>query len=350
MGRLDRYVAGPLTNILCSRTTKRVVRLAFLALLTSIWYSLMSVPKYRYDTVTRQDVVPLGQSCLHDELVHCNFKCGIGSPPWTRLDLMAELTSFRAVFDARPGFENDGGSSFMHYFALWCIVRSIKPRVIIESGIHAGVGSWFLRQAAGRNVRMIFISPEAPGVYKDKELTSEYYVDSRFRDFSKIDWNMVMPSLRIRSKSLVFFDDHQAGVRRLQEARKLGFKHVVFDDNYLPGLGDNFSPKMVCNPATYDLFNASFRFLDDFGKINYKMTMQMFQKELGNFTKAVRVYAEFPPIWSGPNRFGIPDDIFKKVTMPPLFQTNDILSLLAPIDLESEARRYTHIVYLKIDT
>ena len=37
------------------------------------------------------------------------------------------------------------------------------------------------------------------------------------------------------ANALVFFDDHQAGTRRLREARAAGFAHVMFDDNYLPG-------------------------------------------------------------------------------------------------------------------
>jgi hypothetical protein len=145
--------------------------------------------------------------------------------------------------------KNRGDASFFHYFALWCTVKALKPKIIIESGINRGIGSWFLRQAAGTHVQMIFISPDDPGDYKDLEVSTKYFTKNEFADFSKIPWLEVLPDASSREDALIFFDDHQSGVRRTHEANAFGFKHLVFDDNYLPGRGDNFSPKMVCRAS-----------------------------------------------------------------------------------------------------
>ncbi len=75
------------------------------------------------------------------------------------------------------------------YFALWCTVKSIKPKHIIESGIYAGQGSWFLRQSAGEDVQMSFVSPKPPTLYRDKSPTSAYAVGKDIKDFAAIDWN-----------------------------------------------------------------------------------------------------------------------------------------------------------------
>jgi hypothetical protein len=59
-------------------------------------------------------------------------------------------------------------------------------------------------------------------------------------DFSKIDWGQ-LPS----DDTVVFFDDHQDAPPRLHQARKWGFRHLLFEDNYPIGAGDCVSLKKV---------------------------------------------------------------------------------------------------------
>ena len=240
------------------------------------------------------------------------------------------------------------GSSFFHYFALWCTVKALKPKVIIESGINQGIGSYFLRQAAGRHVKMIFISPDDPADYKDTYKSSIYFTRDNFADFSKIPWLEVLPQSAMREDSLIFFDDHQSGVRRTQEARLLGFRHIVFDDNYLPTVGDNFSPKMVCRASIYDLLNAKMEFIDDFGRMKRDMSIAEFFEEQRKFDHAVDIYAEFPPLWRGPTRWGIDPVKYEELTLSPIFDAKDVSFL--PLDFDAEAKRYTHILYIKVSS
>ena len=60
-------------------------------------------------------------------------------------------------------------------------------------------------------------------------------------DFSLIDFNKYNIN---KDKTVVFFDDHQAGYRRLIEAQQAGFTHIMYDDNY-PWPGDNYSLKQT---------------------------------------------------------------------------------------------------------
>ena len=108
--------------------------------------------------------------------------CAVGLPPWYHLDAAAELKLFAETFANRPGDGvNKYGASFFHYFALWCTVKALNPKVIVESGINKGVGSWFLRQAAGHGVDMIFISPKAPSDYRDESERSRYFTEAEFK-------------------------------------------------------------------------------------------------------------------------------------------------------------------------
>lgn len=275
------------------------------------------------------------------------YTCAVGTHPWETLQPYEQFRAFYQIFAQRPGDAiNDGGASFFHYFALWCTIKALKPEVVIESGIHHGIGSWLLRQAAGPQVQMIFISPEDPKIYRDREKTTIYFTNREFVDFSKIPWFEVLPDKSKRKNSIIFFDDHQAAVRRIQEARSFGFRHMLFDDNYLPGYGDTFSLKMVCKASIYDLLNVKMSYIDNFGKIRKPLSIEEFYDEQKKFDFTVDTYAEFPPLWSGPTRFAIDQGTMEKLTLVPLFNRSEVSHL--SINLDAESKRYTHIVYVKL--
>lgn len=142
-----------------------------------------------------------------------------------------ELEEFTRVFKQRPGDQvNSGGASFFHYFGLWCAVRLLRPKHIIESGCYRGVGSWFLRQAAGPDVPMTFVTPDIPDIYVDNQSTTRYYSGpGKFVDFTEIDWTRDRGlDAAARQETLIFFDDHQAAPRRTLEAAQRGFRHLMF--------------------------------------------------------------------------------------------------------------------------
>ena len=128
--------------------------------------------------------------------------------------------------------------------------------------------------------------------------------------------------------------------------KKNGFKHLIFDDNYLPGAGDNFSPKMLCRASIYDLLDVQMSYIDNFGKTKRPLTLEEFYEEQRKFDEAVDVYAEFPPLWRGPTRFKVDPLKYEELTLAPLFDKGTIGFL--DLDFDAEAKRYTHIVYIRI--
>lgn len=273
--------------------------------------------------------------------------CALGEAPWRSLDQYKQVAEFWEVFQRRPGGKNNGGAGFFHYFALWNIVRSIKPDHIIESGCHTGVGSWFLRQAAGNDVKMIFLSPEHPGIYQDKNPSSVYFTGKNFKDFNKISWDTEIPD---KSKTFIFFDDHMASIRRIKEARDFGFKHISFDDNYIPGHGDNLSGKKLCNRGNLHSFLGVriFRFQDAFNSVNKKITKIQYKQYAEDFFAAIKVYSEFPPVWKGPNRFSISDSSWESISESPLFSLPQLKEIGVSVEWDAEARRYTHFLYVEL--
>eukprot|EP01068_Selenidium_serpulae_P017073 Selendium_serpulae@DN6345_c1_g1_i2.p1 len=174
--------------------------------------------------------------CVEDE--SC-YQCDIGPPPFDMDWILSELNIFREVFRKSPLQDNYGGTQIPHQFALWCFVRHFRPKHIIESGAHKGVGTWLLRQAAPE-AQLTVISPKRPTIWVDSHEDTVYYTVKRFRDISKLQGELRHLD---KENTLVFLDDHQSHSRRLKEMKAMGFTNILFDDNYIPGLKDSFSMK-----------------------------------------------------------------------------------------------------------
>ena len=269
--------------------------------------------------------------------------------------IAAELDPFLAVWKRRPGAgDNTHGGGFFHYFALWCFIKLLRPYHVIESGCYKGVGSWFLRQAAGAGANMTFISPSRPSIFVDAQPSSRHLFDAAFRDFSDVPWEVLLTPLQRRS-TLIFFDDHQAGLRRAVEAARFGFVHVVFDDNYLPGKGDNYALKSFNAP---NLGRGARRWADNFGRPSAKTWhapgTQLNATDLDAlrriYTAVVDEYVEFPPVWKGPNRFGVAERVWESLTRAPVLARAQALAFAGRhgLRLEEEAQRYTHIAYARL--
>jgi hypothetical protein len=315
----------------------------------SLWFALR---------LSRRATSTARRPCRHDPrgrgalpLSPAHDVCAVGSAPWGSVaDSRSNLAEFLEVYGKRPGGSNDGGGSLFHYFAIWRLIRALRPAHVVESGADKGIGTWFLRQAAGPDAQIVVVSPEHPRIYVDGYVdgaaNSRYFVGEKFQDFAEIDWSFLDPA-----RTLIFFDDHQAGLRRIKEARARDFRHLAFDDNYLPGCGDNFSPKKACATTNiHHLLGATYEFQDDFGQKNADLSPAQFFEAQAAFHDAVAVYAEFPPVWGPtPNRFGVDDEVYASVTHEPLFDRAEAAELCQAnaLDFDFEVQKYTHICYVQ---
>ena len=124
-----------------------------------------------------------------------------------------------------------------------------------------------------------------------------------FQDFAKIDFSQIGID---PSRSIVLFDDHMDQLRRLQEAKTSGFRHVIFDDNFIPGSGDIYSLKNVCDNtkkfrryvttgAGADSKRENKR-CDQFHKKCVPLSLPMIKENYNTLLDLVDVYFEFPPL------------------------------------------------------
>ncbi|GLT52845.1 hypothetical protein SLA2020_261620 [Shorea laevis] len=174
---------------------------------------------------------------------------------WTSKDLLKGLEEFVPIYETRPIKNNMYGMGFDHSFGLWFIARWLKPDLMIESGAFKGHSTWVLRQAMP-NTPIVSLSPRHPEKYLKKgpayvDGNCTYFAGKDFVDFGSVDWGSVMKKHGITdlSRVLIFFDDHQDELKRIKQALKAGFRHLVFEDNYDTGTGDHYSLRQICDQS-----------------------------------------------------------------------------------------------------
>lgn len=346
--------------------------------------------------------------------------CNRGEVPWDRARILHELELFKFAYESRPITNSVSGSNLFHAFAQWCLVRMLKPQVIVESGVMLGWGTYMLRQAAGINAHIIVISPQHPSkvhlgsgdAARPVRATewhvdripgkSTYLTDERFVDFSQVNWPAFGLNTTTRmARALVYFDDHQSGYRRLIEAQRAGFTHVMYDDGY-PWPGDNFAIKQACDPdgtllnvygsmraveekprpanpteAWARTRNARCRpegctcqpspscacsgyvYTDNFASVRHCITQEQKRCIFSDLMARTESIFEFPPIWNGTFR-GQSSATLYQIVQPPLLSpqraTTYALSFFRNMGsmlrvrkfLALEASRYTFFTYVKL--
>lgn len=172
---------------------------------------------------------------------------------WAPKDLIKGLEEFVPIYETRPIKNNTHGMGFDHSFGLWFMARWLKPALMIESGVLKGHSTWVLRQAMPETP-IISLSPHHPEKYLVKGPTyvdgnCTYFAGKDFVDFGNVNWRNVLEKHRVLdiNQVLVFFDDHQNQLKRLKQALKFGFQHLIFGDNYDTGTGDHYSLRQICD-------------------------------------------------------------------------------------------------------
>lgn len=232
----------------------------------------------------------------------------IGFPKWTQEDLKNAIPAFCEVYKNKPIIDNAGGMKAPHAFSAWFIMRFLKPKFIIESGIFKGQGTWLFEKA----------SPGSKIYSIDIDLSQRVYISKKVtyfsKDFFSLDWGQID-----KEKTLIFFDDHQNALDRIKFCKKEGFKTLVFEDNYPTGQGDCYSLKQA-----FDRDGEDARFL----------------------MRELKVYYEMPPVLkSKMTRFGDDWDNKKYPTPEALYSQVADRNLQLFLD---EATDYTWMCYVEL--
>lgn len=283
-----------------------------------------------------------------------NKVMAIGTPPWTRSEILDHVDEFKSLYADRPVKDNLGGMKAPHMFAVWFMARKLSPDLIVESGVWKGQSTWLLEKAC----------PNAQLISIDLDLSRRQYISNRAtysdKDFGEQDWS------KITDRSLVFFDDHQNAYKRLQQCKWFGFRHIIFEDNYPMTQGDCYSLKkaFACagfvpeipqyNPSIKDTKSKILRKLISLAGIPPATFTPQYESASVHpngidsriLQKNLEIYYEFPPvIKSNKTRWG--DDWTDE-----LYPTPEPL-LASPTNLEhkifvDEAAFYTWICYTKL--
>lgn len=228
-------------------------------------------------------------------LVWSGGTCSVGEPLLRRPAIKAELPRFLKVYNNRPG-DQVFGTSIMHQFALWCILRHLQPKHVIESGVYQGLGTWIIRQALPDAQLILLDNRKDKRLYTDGHSDTLYFTGAAFRDFGGIHlWKDINLDF---SRTLLFLDDHQTPLIRIPQAVRANISHVIVDDNYWIRGSDTFSMKQACACILGMMADCTkFKYRSNFGMTSRKLTQTDIYKAKDIF-KNVQTYWEFPMLWN----------------------------------------------------
>ena len=226
--------------------------------------------------------------------------------------LLKQLPEFLEIYKNKPISDNYSGMRVEHCFALYCLLKELKPKHVIESGIWRGQTTWLIKQTI-KDVDLYSIDIDLS--QKTINFDDVNYLNN---DISTYDWNKLD-----KSKTLIIFDDHVCFSKRIDFILKNNFKHIIFDDNLPNNFISYYTPKIIyekdilikkkyikysnlkrffsflINRYFFKKFNKDFKITYDkkFIKIIYpRLNNQETLNLIELFRNNINVYYEFPPI------------------------------------------------------
>ena len=288
---------------------------------------------------------------------------------FSKSNLKKNFSSFLKLYKKRPIKNNQSGMKIDHCYALFCLLKKIKPKYVIESGVWKGQTTWLIKNVL-KNSKIYSIDIDL----SQRELIYENvkYLD---KDITKYNWSKLD-----KNKTLVIFDDHVCFSKRLNFIKKYDFKHIIFDDNLPNNHIGYYTPKMIYENQyliikefikytnLYRLFKFILRFFNNEfrndAKINFfynhiKITHPLkknnkLKKDFIEFRKNIQIYYEFPPIikFNYKIRFKKILSNYKEI-IPTKYRVKDPIFKRSEINLSKELKNeliiyYSNICYLNL--
>lgn len=240
---------------------------------------------------------------------------------WKHETIKHTVEEFLELYENRPIKNNEGGMKIPHMLNAWFVIKKMKPKFIIESGVWKGLGTWFFNQASPES-QIICIDPDVtPRIYTDKN--AKYYT----KDFSLLNLDIDTEN------TLVFFDDHQNSIERIKQCVEKKFKTLMFEDNYPFDKGDCYSIKKVLSKKDYIL-----------DKIGNKSWHKHNKEDFNFLIENVKIYQEMPPMFL-PEKTRWDSDWNNYETPEQLLTKEEFLPYAKYLD---EMKDYTWICYLEL--
>ena len=148
------------------------------------------------------------------------------------------MDEFIEVYKKRPDPVNMCGIRINHALALFLAVKHIQPSLVVESGVNAGVSTYFIR-AASPTTKIFAIDPLDKPIcgqgkrWIDPSEKTSNFTGENFVDLLALDWKGMVSRKEVDpDKTLVFIDDHLHAFKRIAGVMKFGVRHIVVEDNY----------------------------------------------------------------------------------------------------------------------
>jgi len=240
------------------------------------------------------------------------------------------LKDFIVLYRTKPLSDNTGGMKFPHMFATYCLLKELNPKLVLESGVWYGQGTWLIENAL----------PECQIICMDPIDIRKYISPNSFYtsdDITTIDWNHFIEGKNLTPDDVVvFLDDHQNVLNRLEFLKTFtNLKHILCEDNYPSSQGDCLSPKKLKMGGEYILDTPQGKSIHPSPK-----------NESEYLNSITDIYREFPPIIKPTHtRWGDLWEDVKYPTLPPIY--SDMPDYLE--DFEPEFKDYTWFCYLKLN-
>lgn len=242
-------------------------------------------------------------------------------------NLTKHLNDFLKLYQEAPVVNNEGGMKLPHLYGLYYILKELKPKLVVESGVWKGQGTWLIRQ----------VLPSAEIICFDVNLNRLLFIDKAANyinhDITEFDWSVFYQQNRAHSPatSLLFLDDHVDFPKRFDILKsERPFKYVIYEDNYPNTCGDCLSPKKIVDSVSESSnITPSHSFVSELNK--------------KSFDSLVASYDEFPPIAPiTTTRWGAPMTQYK--TEPSILQSKDLL----PLKYQEEVLSYTWMCLMEM--
>lgn len=143
-----------------------------------------------------------------------------------RDDITTAARDFAAALERRP-FQNEAGLRGVSAFALYWFLHRVRPSLVLEVGVWRGFSTWIIEQALPDAEiwsfdPLFFFGGEPAPTYRTPR--ARYFRE----DFSCAD---LRSSVAAHREVVAFFDDHHRQLARVEQARRVGIEHLIFDDN-----------------------------------------------------------------------------------------------------------------------
>jgi|TARA_B100001093_G_scaffold380964_1_gene366461 hypothetical protein len=290
---------------------------------------------------------------------------------FNKTKLKKDLNTFLKLYKKRPIKNNHSGMKIDHCFALFCLLKKIKPKFVIESGVWKGQTTWLIKKVL-KNAKIYSIDIDL----SNREVN---YKDVKYlnKDITKYNWKSID-----KNKTLIIFDDHVCFSERLKFLLKNKFKHIIFDDNLPNEYIWYYTPKMIYEKQILVvkqfirytnlsrilkllikfLFNKKFlkntkiNFSSTFLKVIYPPKLnKKLKKDFIDFRKKIKIYYEFPPIieFNYLKRFKYTIKNFNEKNNFSTYKVSDPITNLSNIKIEKKIsdelnEQYSNICYLNL--